>query len=84
MRRFIIQFFPRSVVESIHDHFNLLSRYILKAATFSKVLPYQPIGVLIQPTLPGMTTLINSEYRKLNLAFNSTGISKNYEYFAAS
>ena len=28
-----------------------------------------------------MTTLIDSEYPKLNLAYNITGISKNCEYF---
>jgi hypothetical protein len=39
--------FPRAVIELIHDHSNIRVSYILKTATFGKVLPDQTIGILI-------------------------------------
>lgn len=48
------------MVELVYDFLNLLIGYSLKATAFSKVLPDQTMGVLIQSTLPGMIRVGNT------------------------
>ena len=42
------------MIELIHDSLNLVAGYVLKTATFGKVLPNQTIGIFVQAAFPGM------------------------------
>ena len=50
----VIERFAWTVIQLVHDLFNVLVRDVPETAALGKVLPDQTVGVFVQASLPGM------------------------------